>query len=667
MRVVVTGATGNVGTSVVEAFAASPEIESIVGLARRLPDHWSPPKTEWVQADVAWSDLEPIFRGADAVIHLAWAIQPSHDEEVTERINVEGSRRVLAAIAAAKVPRLVYASSIGAYSPGPKDRPVDESWPTGGIETSFYARHKAEVERELDVFELVSPEVKVVRLRPALIFKRQAASEIRRLFAGPLLPSFLLHPRLVPILPWIAELRFQAVHTDDVADAFLRATLGDLGGAFNIAAEPVIGPEEVAELFAAGTVSLPSRVVRSLVDATWRLHLQPSGRGWIDMARAVPVMSTRRARDELGWSERKSSLEAFSELLAGLREGAGMATPTLRPSSAKGRIAEIVRTGVGAKQPKEALNSRLVDYLTDAHSIEEQALTQMREAPALAGDPGLAAAFRAHQGETAEHERLHAHQAKPSHSKDAAGKAGGSAMLLFARSRPDTPGMLCAHAYSYEHMEAAAYELLGRIAAAEGDPETADAARAICAQERAMAERLAENFDAAVEASLRALPGDDLDRQLDSYIADAHALEQQALMLLRAAPALVTDEVLAETFRRHRAETEKHSQWLDRRRAARGSAGNGEQIAKDAALALGGINLGAFFGAQPDSTVKLAGFAYAFEHIEIGAYELLRRVAERAGDTETAATAVEILADERNTAEQIAASWDRVAAARVAH
>src|ERR1700709_731603 len=100
----------------------------------------------WHQADVTATPLAPIFEGADAVVHLAWAIQPSHDEPTMERINVHGSERVFAAVAAAGVPRLVYASSVGAYSPGPKDRQVGESWPTGGIPSSAYSRHKARVE-----------------------------------------------------------------------------------------------------------------------------------------------------------------------------------------------------------------------------------------------------------------------------------------------------------------------------------------------------------------------------------------------------------------------------------------------------------------------------------------------------------------------------------------
>src|SRR4051812_3281735 len=242
MRIVVTGATGNVGTSVLRSLAADPRVEEIVGIARRMPRMTSP-RTRWVQADITVSPLEPIFRDADAVIHLAWLIQPSRDERELEAVNVLGSRRVFEAAAAAGAKALVHASSIGAYSPGPKDRAVDESWPTDGIETSFYSRHKAAAERALDAVEARHPELRVVRLRPGLIFQRAAAQEIRRLFAGPLLPSPLVHPRLLPVLPVTDRLVLQAVHADDVAEAYrLPAPKAGAHGAYNVAAGPLLGP-----------------------------------------------------------------------------------------------------------------------------------------------------------------------------------------------------------------------------------------------------------------------------------------------------------------------------------------------------------------------------------------------------------------------------------------
>jgi nucleoside-diphosphate-sugar epimerase len=349
MRVVVTGATGNVGTSVLDALAAEPQVSEIVGLARRLPDI-EKPKVRWAHADVASEELAPHFHGADAVVHLAWAIQPSHDEEVMERTNVLGSRRVFEASADAGVGALVYASSVGTYSPGPKDRRVDESWPTDGISSSAYSRHKVAVERLLDGFESTAPEVRVVRMRPGLIFKREAASEIRRLFIGPLLPNLLVRRRLIPFVPEIPGLRFQAVHADDVGDAYRRAVVREVEGAFNLAAEPVIGPQELGSVLKARPVRLPARLLRTAADLSWRAHLQPADAGWIDLALGVPLLDVSRARDELGWMPATSSLDALAELLRGLRDAEGLSTPPLDPhAGGPGRIGEFL-SGIGQRR-----------------------------------------------------------------------------------------------------------------------------------------------------------------------------------------------------------------------------------------------------------------------------------------------------------------------------
>jgi nucleoside-diphosphate-sugar epimerase len=346
MRVVVVGATGNVGTSLLDALAAEDRVDSVLGLARRMPEVGAP-KVEWARADVTSDDLTPHFTGADCVVHLAWKIQPSRDGDALRATNVLGSARVFLSAAEAKVPALVYASSVGAYSPGPKDRRVDESWPTGGIPSLFYSRHKAEVERILDRFEQEHPETRVVRLRPGLIFKREAATGIRRLFAGPFLPGRLLHPRLLPFVPDLPRLRFQAVHSRDVGDAYRLAVVGDARGAFNVAAEPVLDPQELARLLRARLVRIPERLARGATTLTWRLHLQPTPPGWVDLALNVPLLDVSRARTELGWEPRYSAGEALLELLAGLREGAGAPTPPLDPqTSGPARVRELAG-GVG--------------------------------------------------------------------------------------------------------------------------------------------------------------------------------------------------------------------------------------------------------------------------------------------------------------------------------
>ena len=347
MRVVVIGATGNVGTALLRALAGEERVTEIVGVARRLPKS-AAPKTVWARADISRDDLEPVVRGADCVVHLAWLIQPSRDESITYATNVRGSARVFAAVGAAGVPALVYASSIGAYSPGPKDRFVDESWPTTGTSTSFYARHKAATERELDSFEASHPEVRSVRLRPGLIFQRPAATGIRRLFAGPFLPSPLVRPELIPIVPRHPRLRVQALHADDVADAYRRAIVSDSArGPFNVAADPVIDGDMLGRVLGARPVDVPGRGLRALTTLSWRARLQPTEPGWLDMGLAVPLMDTTRAREELGWTPRHGADEALLELLDGMRAGAGHPTPPLDPATSGPLRVREVLTGVG--------------------------------------------------------------------------------------------------------------------------------------------------------------------------------------------------------------------------------------------------------------------------------------------------------------------------------
>lgn len=333
-RIVVTGATGNVGTSVVAALAGDPRVGSVLGLARRRPT-WAPPRTTWVAADVEKDGDRVItahLEGADAVIHLAWAFQPTHDPLATWRTNVLGSLRVFRSALAAGVPALVYASSIGAYSPGPKDHPVDESWPTHGWPEAAYCREKAYLERVLDAYELQHPGIRVVRMRPAFLFKEGAASEQRRIFAGRLVPGALADPRFVPVIPDFEGLTFQALHTDDAADAYRIAALrDDVRGVFNLAADPPLDAEELARLFDARVVRLPRAAARAVVAAGWGLRLLPSSPHLLDAFLRLPLLDCGRAHTELGWQPSRTGPEAVQSLIDGLRYGSGLPTPPLVP------------------------------------------------------------------------------------------------------------------------------------------------------------------------------------------------------------------------------------------------------------------------------------------------------------------------------------------------
>ena len=330
MRVVVFGATGNVGSAVVRALVDDPAVGSVVGAARRMP--WpelvdASPAVDWCVADIERDPLD-LVAGADAVVHLAWKIQPSHDEPQMRGTNIIGTRRVIDAVVTHRVPALVYASSVGAYGPGSKER-VAESHPATGIATSTYSRHKAEVETMLDRVEVSEPWLRLVRMRTSLVFQRTAASEIHRLFLGPLLPWHL--PRLLRIVPSIEQLQFQAAHADDVADAYRRAVVGTAAGAFNIAAEPVLTARTIAEAVGGRSLPIPRQLVRAAAMVTHRLRLQPCEPGWLDMATDTPLMDVSRAQRELGWTATRSSIDALCELFEGIGEGAGAATEPLHP------------------------------------------------------------------------------------------------------------------------------------------------------------------------------------------------------------------------------------------------------------------------------------------------------------------------------------------------
>jgi ferritin-like metal-binding protein YciE len=315
-----------------------------------------------------------------------------------------------------------------------------------------------------------------------------------------------------------------------------------------------------------------------------------------------------------------------------------------------------------------SFEEQLTKHLADVHSIEEQALAQLRLAPRVAGDRELVRVFAEHLTETEAQERLVREQlerlgARPSAVKDISGRVGGWGMILFARANPDSPGKLAMHAFSYEHMELAAYELLGRIAERAGDEPVREMAAGIGAQERAMADRLAGCWDRAVDASLRAKSADDLADEVVKYLRDAHALEAQSLQLLESGPGIAELEPLAAVFRAHLEETREHQRLIEERLAALGARPSRFQAA---AMRVGALNLGGFFKAQPDTPAKVAGFAYAFEALEIGAYELLSRTARRAGDAETAALAERIRDEEQAAAERVAGTWDAAVDAALA-
>jgi nucleoside-diphosphate-sugar epimerase len=331
VRIVITGASGNAGTALLRRLTGSGEHE-LVGLSRRRPPATPPYNAaDWVTADLSRPDvgsaLTHAFHGADAVVHLAWALHPQRRPDVLHRVNQDGTAEVVDAAIAAGVGHLVYQSSIGAYVPGPGCT-VDESWPTTGVPSSVYSVDKAATEQ---IVTRAEPRMTVTRLRPALIFQDAAASEVARYFIGPLVPRLLLRRGLLRLAPLPDALAFQVVHADDVAAATELVLRHRAGGAFNVAAPPVIDRAAFREVFGGVGPSVPPKVLRALAAASWHARLQPTEPGWVDLAAQVPCMDTARL-ESLGWRPIRDARDVLGRFVDAMGRGAGHTGPLLYPA-----------------------------------------------------------------------------------------------------------------------------------------------------------------------------------------------------------------------------------------------------------------------------------------------------------------------------------------------
>jgi UDP-glucose 4-epimerase len=336
-RIVVVGATGNVGTALLRLLARDRPDWRVSGVARRMPRKGDPvyDRVGWTSCDISQESsaesLSSLFRSADAVVHCAWLLQPSRDHLLLERTNIGGSRRVFQVAKAESVAHVVYMSSVGAYSPGPKDSAVDESWPTEGVPTSVYSRHKSAVEKILDGIRRRPGAPTFAQLRPGLIFQRDAAGGVARLFLGPFVPTRLLGMQRLPLLPVPDAAVFQAVHADDVAEAIVRILDHGASGPYNVAAPPVMTPERLADVFRARRVRVSARLTRAAAELAYATNLQPTEPGWVDLALSAPVLATDRVEQELGWLPRFDARYTVGQLLDGMRRRAGTLSPALRP------------------------------------------------------------------------------------------------------------------------------------------------------------------------------------------------------------------------------------------------------------------------------------------------------------------------------------------------
>jgi UDP-glucose 4-epimerase len=328
ITVAVTGPTGEIGHSFIEALERSSEVRRIVGMARRPFDARAAGlrKLEYVRGDVLdRGAVDELVKGADVVVHLAFMIMGGAGE--SRKVNLEGSRNVFEAAVAAGAKRLVYASSVAAYGfHRDNPQPLTEDVPPRGTDAHYYSAQKAEVEALLERIVTGTPTQPYV-FRPCIVAGPGAPLLIDSLPYTQLserLPAAVLNlldgvPILKPVLP-DPGVPFQLVHHDDVASAMRAAVIGrGSPGPYNVAGTGRLTVSQLAEELGWYSIPVPDLAVGAVAEMIGRLGFLPAQAQWIAAFREPVIMSTTRARTELHWRPRHGALQTLRETITAAR------------------------------------------------------------------------------------------------------------------------------------------------------------------------------------------------------------------------------------------------------------------------------------------------------------------------------------------------------------
>jgi UDP-glucose 4-epimerase len=328
LSVAVTGPTGDIGRSLIRALERSRDVGRIVGMARRPFDPAAEGlrKTEYLQGNVLDREaVERLIDGADVVVHLAFLIMG--DTAHSRRVNLQGSRNVFEATAAAPAQRLIYTSSVAAYG-FHADNPslLTEDLAPRGTERHYYSAQKAELEGTLaDVLAGTTTDVYV--FRPSIVAGPDAPSLIQNIpyitiserMPAAVMRALELMPALKPVIP-DSGVEFQLVHHDDVASALRAAVLGrGTPGTYNLAAPGTLTTSDIADALGWYSIPLPELAIDAAAELVSRLPFVPSEAQWIEALREPALMDTAKARRELRWRPKHDARETLRSMVEAAR------------------------------------------------------------------------------------------------------------------------------------------------------------------------------------------------------------------------------------------------------------------------------------------------------------------------------------------------------------
>ncbi|MBS3772806.1 MAG: SDR family oxidoreductase [Candidatus Thermoplasmatota archaeon] len=306
MRVGITGAAGYFGRNIIARLEENDSVDHIVGISRRPWEHGYE-KLDYHRLDVRSDTLPKLFasQGVDTVIHLAFALNPTHDKREMHDINVNGTRNVLAAAAEAGIQKLMMSSSTTVYGALP-DNPsrLTEDMPRRGRHSRYYyPRDKVRLEEQCEAWKKNHPEVIVTTLRPCLVMGPTVDQYYSRLFTW----------RMLPLVSG-ANPEIQFIHQDDVARAFEHFTVEDIGGVFNIVGDGTMRWRDIITTAGIRPVSVPRIVLSPLMSLAWRLRLIEMPPAMLDFIQHPWVAAGDKAK-KAGFTPRYSTRETLAAFL----------------------------------------------------------------------------------------------------------------------------------------------------------------------------------------------------------------------------------------------------------------------------------------------------------------------------------------------------------------